>query len=926
MTDYRMNLQPLVSCLCVTEDRPAFIPWLLWNYDRQSWAQRELVIIDSSVEPLVVDRKDVRVIRTPHRTGVARKRNLALEHARGEIVTWFDDDDWQHPQKLELLVNALSTGKPFAGSCEAWFLDLHTLKCKHYRAPARRILFNSAGFRTDVARRVDFPIHLKKASDTHWMDALRRRFGTNGEILDHSLFLWLCHNNNLSNPASRHRFTQDLAFLKKRFDSAAWGDTSDALNALTKDMVINNFPVSRIVGGALAATGKPQVAAKAPSTHNVIRSGSCLRPSPNRLGNNVMQKQSIGCNAQIVERSVSAADIPRDTAKAGVERTPITPVTAIVKATVLDAAYLGVMVPHMLRQARYPFAERIIVIDSRREFAGKYRSREVSPQRELDQVLDDLVARGEIDRVLEVSYDKDTVASVNRSYFGRPDVPTHATSGGPIYPTLWAMEQAKTDHVLQFDADIFFYSDGDSWVVRALEAMQRDPRLWLMMTHAGPPVGQPGRSIAGANLRRARWDAALEVWRFRTASTRFFLTDRRNLRGRLPKLGNGRDCRPLEQCISGALSTNNAFRGDVGNCRTWHLHAFSHAHPFSEWAPRLVESIKQGRYPKIQEGNYDLCLDRPSERAHWQALLFQSTASRATTSRRSCRSVRAKTKDPAPAMPQTGELAPIHVIVPVRDRSADRLRATLASLQWQLRRPSLTSVVSHGSSADNDTALEALCREHGINFECIGGPSDPWCKPAALNHGIRQTPPDIPYVMTLDADMILQPNFLQVVTDQLQKEISPGAMVLCRSCDLPRHLHLPRDVTELGRRFQQMRKSGRLRGRQGCGGIQAAPREFFFDVRGYDEEFIWWGEEDRDMVSRAESYGLKIIWIENQTSMLHQWHPHATSRDAKNRDAIAQALQRNRTLRKVKQGVVVRDNPGWDETLKQAPHTLPSVS
>src|SRR5207249_7253909 len=33
---------PLVSCLCVTEDRPAFVDWLLWNFDKQDYANREL--------------------------------------------------------------------------------------------------------------------------------------------------------------------------------------------------------------------------------------------------------------------------------------------------------------------------------------------------------------------------------------------------------------------------------------------------------------------------------------------------------------------------------------------------------------------------------------------------------------------------------------------------------------------------------------------------------------------------------------------------------------------------------------------------------------------------------------------------------------------------------------------------------------------
>ena len=117
--------EPLVSCLCVTESRPAFMPWLLWCFDRQSWLNRELVIVDSSTEPFRVSgRDDVRVIAAPPGAGVARKRNLAIAQARGEIITWFDDDDWQHPDKLMWIVEALGDRAMYAGSRHGWWVIL----------------------------------------------------------------------------------------------------------------------------------------------------------------------------------------------------------------------------------------------------------------------------------------------------------------------------------------------------------------------------------------------------------------------------------------------------------------------------------------------------------------------------------------------------------------------------------------------------------------------------------------------------------------------------------------------------------------------------------------------------------------------------------------------------------------------------------
>ena len=96
--------QPLVSCLCVTEDRPAFAEWVLWNFGKQDYANRELVVVDSSRTGSTFHESDcVRVVSAPPGTSVPAKRNLALSAASGEILTWFDDDDWQHPRKLSLL-------------------------------------------------------------------------------------------------------------------------------------------------------------------------------------------------------------------------------------------------------------------------------------------------------------------------------------------------------------------------------------------------------------------------------------------------------------------------------------------------------------------------------------------------------------------------------------------------------------------------------------------------------------------------------------------------------------------------------------------------------------------------------------------------------------------------------------------------------
>ncbi|MGC4067365.1 MAG: glycosyltransferase family A protein [Polyangiaceae bacterium] len=116
-------MPPLVSCLCVTERRAAFMPWLLWGFERQTYEHRELVIVDSSPEPLSISRANVRVLAAPPGSNVPTKRNLALDAARGDYIAWFDDDDWQHPERLERLVESLREDHVIVGSSRSWFVD-----------------------------------------------------------------------------------------------------------------------------------------------------------------------------------------------------------------------------------------------------------------------------------------------------------------------------------------------------------------------------------------------------------------------------------------------------------------------------------------------------------------------------------------------------------------------------------------------------------------------------------------------------------------------------------------------------------------------------------------------------------------------------------------------------------------------------------
>ena len=218
----------LVSCLCVTEGRSAFLPWLLWNYRKQDYEPRELVIVDGSEAPSPRREPGVRTVQCPPGTSVGRKRNLAVDAARGTLITWFDDDDWQHPRKLSLLATALGADGTLAGSRRSWFVDLGRGRARPYSGQ-RNVVFNGLGVRRDALDGVRFDEQRARAADTAWVASVRRRTRCTPRLVPHVLSFWLCHAANISNPATRYVFPRPLDDVRRAVGEEAWADTDDEL-------------------------------------------------------------------------------------------------------------------------------------------------------------------------------------------------------------------------------------------------------------------------------------------------------------------------------------------------------------------------------------------------------------------------------------------------------------------------------------------------------------------------------------------------------------------------------------------------------------------------------------------------------------------------------------------------------------------------
>lgn len=143
---------PLISCLTVTKDRLVLLKEAIRCYCRQTYPNRELVIVTDGLPRFrraiedhlqQLGRTDIRLVCVdePDQT-LGTLRNISLDSARGELVCQWDDDDLNHPERLERQFEHLRRTKA-SGCCFSdqlqFFFKARTLFWSNWRvedAPA----------------------------------------------------------------------------------------------------------------------------------------------------------------------------------------------------------------------------------------------------------------------------------------------------------------------------------------------------------------------------------------------------------------------------------------------------------------------------------------------------------------------------------------------------------------------------------------------------------------------------------------------------------------------------------------------------------------------------------------------------------------------------------------------------------------------
>lgn len=217
------------------------------------------------------------------------------------------------------------------------------------------------------------------------------------------------------------------------------------------------------------------------------------------------------------------------------------------------------------------------------------------------------------------------------------------------------------------------------------------------------------------------------------------------------------------------------------------------------------------------------------------------------------------------------------------------LSVCLKSIASQSVLPDEVIIADDGSTQETARLIEKFKKDFPIQITHIWQPDEGFQLSKIRNKAIAST--DADFIIQIDGDVILHKNYVKDFIHLAKKGVCIlGSRVslskslserIMHSSKLP-HINLftPGIIQKrfraiycpIGRYFSHLYKKNTIRG-FGCS--MAFWREDFIAINGYDERFVGWGCEDRDLLLRLRQNGVsthKMLFI---GIVYHLWHKEA---------------------------------------------------
>jgi glycosyltransferase involved in cell wall biosynthesis len=264
---------PLVSVIVPTHlPDPPYLGETVASVVGQDWANWEVIVVDDGsaatterLAELIGTEPRISLVRAP-KGGLSRARNLALEHARGELVAYLDSDDYWYPHHLSRAVAALAGHEEAIGVysiiAQVWDNEKEPFEVNRQSGPVDRRTALSGGNRpfitTLVARRQaveaagGFDPRFDGAEDKDFIYRLLEK----GPCLrlDDVTVAYRTHGSNVSADPVRSFKVDARVLAAHRARALAAGDNQAAADIAVGLRALRQYTAGVCVSGAMAAT------------------------------------------------------------------------------------------------------------------------------------------------------------------------------------------------------------------------------------------------------------------------------------------------------------------------------------------------------------------------------------------------------------------------------------------------------------------------------------------------------------------------------------------------------------------------------------------------------------------------------------------------------------------------------------------------
>lgn len=218
-----MKKSPLISCLCVTRNKPELIARAIKCFKAQTYPTKELIIVyednDKDIQDFVKTINDPCIrnfeIPTNPKLTLGELRNKSIEFAQGEYFCQWDADDWYHSKRLALQMNCMTEMHKDVCFLTYWII-FDSLTKKAYLSRKRIWEGSMLCKKNIVTDKIIYP-SIPKLEDFQFVEQLLEQNNIYPADLPH-LYIYVYHGDNTWN---YHHFELNFKAGKELSGSAS---------------------------------------------------------------------------------------------------------------------------------------------------------------------------------------------------------------------------------------------------------------------------------------------------------------------------------------------------------------------------------------------------------------------------------------------------------------------------------------------------------------------------------------------------------------------------------------------------------------------------------------------------------------------------------------------------------------------------------